>query len=72
MIEIDNRLPEGTVRGILAEIEREEPEKVENDVPRVSDLENEMREQRASEWDETGGAPSSRDAITEHERRRDG
>jgi hypothetical protein len=37
-------------------------------LPRDSDLEKEMREERVSDWEDIGGAPSTRDAMTERER----
>lgn len=54
------------------EIEREEGEEEMSDVPTDSDLEKEMREERLSDWEDIGGAPSTRDAMTERERVRDG
>lgn len=34
-------------------------------MPRDSDLEKEIREEKVSDWEDIGGAPSTRDAMTE-------
>lgn len=61
---------EGNAGAVVVEIESEAVRE-ESDVPRVSDLEKEIREVRLTDWAENGGAPTTSDAITEQQKQKE-